>query len=115
MANPINIEDLRKKASGLIMTNPLLSTEDRKKWLGYLPEISKEEDLVRIIEIFEESREEVKNLLIEHAKKDPEGKLLDKLKEAQKKAMKKVSGRVHEKEGVVAEKDLERELEEVNS
>lgn len=103
------MEELKKKARALLMTNPLLSPENREKWVGYVEQMT-EEQLGKLIGVLEGSREDLKKFLQEKLTNEQKKELLEKLDAAKKEAISKIAEDIHVKEGKEAEEELEEGL-----
>lgn len=102
-------KDLRVKANAMVLRNLFLSLKDREEWKGMIPTM-KVADLKKLIAILEKSEADFKAFLLEVAKRDPEHKIIQKLKAYGKSVRKEIADTEHEKEVAAAEEDLKNAL-----
>ena len=105
-----DLADLRAYADKLVKTNLFLTHEERELWKGLIPTMD-EANLKDLIKAFEENKEDLKKALMANFKKDPEGKLIDKIKKYRKDSVKKMAKDVQENEAEKAEEALDSELD----
>ncbi|KKT18978.1 MAG: hypothetical protein UW03_C0026G0003 [Candidatus Peregrinibacteria bacterium GW2011_GWA2_43_8] len=93
----------------MILRNLFLSLKDREEWKGMVPTM-KVADLKRLVAILEKTESDFKGFLLEVAKRDPEHKVIQKLKAYGKNARKEIADTEHEKEVSEAEEGLKNAL-----
>lgn len=102
-------KDLRIKVNTMLVRNLFLSLKDREEWKGMVPTM-KVADLKKLIAILEKTEADFKSFLLEVAKRDPEHKVIQKLKAYGKVMRKEIADTEHEKEVSEAEEGLKNAL-----
>ncbi len=104
-----DLADLKAYAQKLVRTNLFLTSDERKLWFNLVPKMN-EDDLKDLIKAFEENQEDLKKTLMENFKNDPEGELIEKIKQYKKDSVKKMAKDVQANEAEKAEENLDSEL-----
>lgn len=107
-----DLADLKAYAEKLVRTNLFLSHGERTLWKGLIPKME-EENLHDLIKAFESSQDDLRKALMDHFKKDPEGKLIAEIKKYKKESIKGMAQSVQANEAEKAEEELASELNNI--